>query len=680
MTDNKKLAEDIGNVFSNIAKRQNIYDWLSQQPLSHDWKKEDIQKCKPEYVAVLTKDEREFLLKDCEDSLRYKYKNDEAERKNRKSFKRLGCVFAVIALFIDIVFFKYILAFISGLCFVFGIDKSGNGYVAENSPRKKVYDYLASHPNAREEFLAANKKILDAEAERRDTEKRALARITEDFYKETQKVTRAFSKFIKKSARQHCVDYFIDNSVEYGSGLKMPTRRIFQLFVGLDLLKVCERLGYPYDIFNLSFFPFVSLSISYPDVDTEWDYEDLSWRSPYSKAEEYYEDIQHCVGENTNAGVEYFGIYILQKSGYGHEDEYLRLIYRFASLVAKADGNISTEEADQLKAIQRQVNEFCSQKNENDLPLPPELPAPKPKKPEQPADNAHADEKPVQQKEAQPDTKQDEAEKPKPAKPALEQLDELIGLEGVKAEIHKLHNYVKIQRKREACGMQSVPLAVHCVFTGNPGTGKTTVARILAEIFKDLGLLTKGHLVETDRSGLVAEYVGQTAVKTNKIIDSALDGVLFIDEAYTLASGGSNDYGHEAVATLLKRMEDNRDRLIVVIAGYKDEMQKFIDMNPGLQSRFTRYINFEDYNALALARIFRLNAKRYGYTLSPDADRRLNTVLTDMVLHKDEHFGNAREVRNLFEQTLQHQADRLIGIENVSEHDLATIEAEDIIG
>ena len=679
MTDNKKLAEDIGNVFSNIAKRQNIYDWLSQQPLSHDWKKEDIQKCKPEYVAVLTKEEREFLLKDCEDSLRYKYKNDEAERKNRKSFKRLGCVFAVIALFIDIVFFKYILAFISGLCFVFGIDKSGNGYVAENSPRKKVYDYLASHPNAREEFLAANKKILDAEAERRDTEKRALARITEDFYKETQKVTRAFSKFIQKSARQHCVDYFIDNSVEYGSGLKMPTRRIFQLFVGLDLLKVCERLGYPYDIFNLSFFPFVSLSISYPDVDTEWDYEDLSWRSPYSKAEEYYEDIQHCVGENANAGVEYFGIYILQKSGYGHEDEYLRLIYRFASLVAKADGNISTEEADQLKAIQRQINEFCSQKNENDLPLPPELPAPKPKKPEQPADNAHAEEQPVQQKEAQPEAKQDEAEKPKPAKPALEQLDELIGLEGVKAEIHKLHNYVKIQRKREACGMQSVPLAVHCVFTGNPGTGKTTVARILAEIFKDLGLLKKGHLVETDRSGLVAEYVGQTAVKTNKIIDSALDGALFIDEAYTLASGGSNDYGHEAVATLLKRMEDNRDRLIVIIAGYKDEMQKFIDMNPGLQSRFTRYINFEDYNALALARIFHLNAKRYGYTLSPDADRRLNTVLTDMVLHKDEHFGNAREVRNLFEQTLQHQADRLIGIENVSEHDLATIEAEDIV-
>ena len=682
MAQEKSLGERVEQAFNEIAKRQDIFDWLANQPLSRDWKKEDIEDCKPEYMAVLTKEEREFMLKDCADSLRYKYKNDETEKKNRKSFKRCGCIFAVLMLFIDIVFFKWFFGIISFVCFVLGLDKSGNAYVEQHSPRKRVYEYLASHPNAREEFLAANKKILDAEAERRDTEKRALARITEDFYKETQKVTRAFSKFIQKSARQHCVDYFINNSVEYGNGSKMSTRRIFQLFVGLDLLKVCERLGHPYDIFDLSFFPFVSLSISYPKIDEEWDYEYLSWiqsYSPYSKAEEYYEDIQHCVGENANAGVEYFGIYILQKSGYGHEDEYLRLIYRFASLVAKADGNISTEEADQLKAIQRQVNEFCSQKNENDLPLPPELPAPKPKKPEQPADNAHADEKPVQQNEAQPDTKQDEAEKPKPAKPALEQLDELIGLEGVKAEIHKLHNYVKIQRKREACGMQSVPLAVHCVFTGNPGTGKTTVARILAEIFKDLGLLKKGHLVETDRSGLVAEYVGQTAVKTNKIIDSALDGVLFIDEAYTLANGSSNDYGHEAVATLLKRMEDNRDRLIVIIAGYKDEMQKFIDMNPGLQSRFTRYINFEDYNALSLARIFRLNATRYGYTLSPDAERRLNTVLTDMVLHKDEHFGNAREVRNLFEQTLQHQADRLIGIENVSEHDLATIEAEDIV-
>lgn len=679
MASNKKLAEDVGEILRNVAKRQDIFDWLSQQPLSRDWKKEDIQNCKPEYMVVLKKEERELLLKDCENNLREKYKKDEKEKKNRRSFKSLGCLCATLMIFIDIVFFKCVLCIISAVFFWLGLDKSGNAYLEQHSPRKRVYEYLASHPNAREEFLAANKKILDAEAEQQDIEDRALARITEDYFNEVQKTTKAISKFIIKATRQHSVFYYIRNCIQCTHGDRLNVHTIFQLFVGLDLLKVCERLGHPFEKYSISSFPFVAAGLAYERIDETRSYTMLPYLGIYKKAENYYEAIQHSVGENTEAGLEYFGVYLLQKSGYGHEDEYMRLIYQFASLVAKADGCISTEEADQLKAIQRQVNEFSSQKDENDLPLPPELPAKKPKKPEQPADIANKEEKPVQQKEEKPEAKQETAEKPKPAKPALEQLDELIGLEGVKAEIHKLHNYVKIQRKREACGMQSVPLAVHCVFTGNPGTGKTTVARILAEIFKDLGLLTKGHLVETDRSGLVAEYVGQTAVKTNKIIDSALDGVLFIDEAYTFASGGSNDYGHEAVATLLKRMEDNRDRLIVIIAGYKDEMQKFIDMNPGLQSRFTRYINFEDYNALALARIFHLNAKRYGYTLSPDADRRLNTVLTDMVLHKDEHFGNAREVRNLFEQTLQHQADRLIGIENVSEHDLATIEAEDIV-
>ena len=525
----------------------------------------------------------------------------------------------------------------------------------DSTPRKRLKKYLEAHPNAREEFLAANKEILEKEAEearKKQSESIESTGISKEFLTSNQSLAEEFAAFVRKAAKNSEVVKFLKRIVQYENSTQLTPGTILELFAGLDMLKVSERLGHPFDKDSLASFPFIAVSLGFNDYQLDdWDLSNQSEHSYQEMGEIFYNAVMKGVGMNKDAEVDYFGLYIFRSSGYGHEEDYLRFMYRFASLVAKANGNISAEEADILKEIQSQINEICNQKNTTD----------------------------TQQVQTEDKKEQTAPQQAEPAKPALEQLDELIGLEGVKAEIHKLHNYVKIQRKREACGMQSVPLAVHCVFTGNPGTGKTTVARILAEIFKDLGLLKKGHLVETDRSGLVAEYVGQTAVKTNKIIDSALDGVLFIDEAYTLANGSSNDYGHEAVATLLKRMEDNRDRLIVIIAGYKDEMQKFIDMNPGLQSRFTRYINFEDYNALSLARIFRLNATRYGYTLSPDAERRLNTVLTDMVLHKDEHFGNAREVRNLFEQTLQHQADRLIGIENVSEHDLATIEAEDIV-
>ena len=172
------------------------------------------------------------------------------------------------------------------------------------------------------------------------------------------------------------------------------------------------------------------------------------------------------------------------------------------------------------------------------------------------------------------------------------ELDELIGLESVKEEVHTIANFAKIQQQRKAQGLKVPKMSFHLVFTGSPGTGKTTVARIVARIYKDLGILKSGHTVETDRSGLVAEYVGQTATKTNAVIDSALNGVLFIDEAYALVpENAGSDYGQEAISTLLKRMEDDRDKLVVIIAGYPDEMQRFIDSNPGLQSRFTRYIN-----------------------------------------------------------------------------------------
>ena len=259
------------------------------------------------------------------------------------------------------------------------------------------------------------------------------------------------------------------------------------------------------------------------------------------------------------------------------------------------------------------------------------------------------------------------------------ELKSLIGLPKVKESIESLSNFIKIQQKRVEKGHKSMGLSYHCVFVGNPGTGKTTVARLLASIYKDLGVLKKGHLVEVDRSGLVGEYVGQTAVKTNRVIDSALDGVLFIDEAYTLAVGNNMDYGNEAIATLLKRMEDDRDRLVVVLAGYPHNMHQFIDSNPGLQSRFNRYIEFEDYSVKELEDIFILNVKKNDYEMSSEALIELREVLTRAVSRKDEKFGNARYVRNLFEKTIERQANRLSKTPNVSDDKLLIIESIDII-
>ena len=260
-----------------------------------------------------------------------------------------------------------------------------------------------------------------------------------------------------------------------------------------------------------------------------------------------------------------------------------------------------------------------------------------------------------------------------------QELDELIGLGSVKEEVKSLANFVKLQNKRKEKGMKTPKLSYHLVFTGSPGTGKTTVARIVARIYKDLGILQKGHTVETDRSGLVAEYVGQTAVKTNAIVDSALNGVLFIDEAYALVPENSqNDYGQEAISTLLKRMEDDRDRLVVIIAGYTNEMKRFIDSNPGLQSRFNRYIDFPDYSAKELISIFRMYTKKNQYTISDEGAEALKERMNYAVEHKDRNFGNARYTRNVFEKAIQMQANRLAGKSGLSDQQLMELTAPDI--
>lgn len=260
-----------------------------------------------------------------------------------------------------------------------------------------------------------------------------------------------------------------------------------------------------------------------------------------------------------------------------------------------------------------------------------------------------------------------------------EMLDELVGLESVKEEVRSLANFVKVQKQRQAQGMKTSSVSYHCVFTGNPGTGKTTIARILAAIYKDLGVVKSGHLVETDRAGLIAAYEGQTAIKTNKIIDSAINGVLFIDEAYALlekTQGGG--YGAEAIATLLKRMEDDRDSLVVIVAGYTNEMKDFIDSNPGLQSRFTRYIDFPDYSAADLYKIFMMRASKYGYKLDSDARDCLEQRLEYVVAHKTRNFGNARYARNVFEKAITNQANRISSVKNPTKEQLSQLTVEDV--
>lgn len=260
----------------------------------------------------------------------------------------------------------------------------------------------------------------------------------------------------------------------------------------------------------------------------------------------------------------------------------------------------------------------------------------------------------------------------------IKDLNSLVGLTQVKKEIMAMKNFIEVNRRREEAGLKAPQVSYHYVFTGNPGTGKTTVARILAGIYKDMGILKKGQLVETDRSGLVAEYVGQTAVKTNKIIDSALDGVLFIDEAYALLNETREDFGKEAIATLVKRMEDNRDRLVVILAGYEAEMQQFIDSNPGLRSRFNRYIHFEDYAADELKQIYLGMLKEYDYILPDEGEQVLLEHFERCVASKEKDFGNARYVRNLFERTIKAQAVRLSAQQDNDKPQLETITAEDI--
>jgi SpoVK/Ycf46/Vps4 family AAA+-type ATPase len=364
--------------------------------------------------------------------------------------------------------------------------------------------------------------------------------------------------------------------------------------------------------------------------------------------------------------------------------ELLTIAMRVANLLAKANGEVLADEAAALRALEETLERELARRSEVK------------KRSGKSAEPLAEGDAAAKSREARSESTRAEKSKrgekskrppPTPPKPqpemlaeAMRELEGLIGLGTVKKELTDLAHFLKVQLERRALGLQTADITLHMLFYGNPGTGKTTVARIVSRILGGLGILGTGNTIETDRSGLVAEYVGQTGPKVNRVIDDALDGVLFIDEAYSLAGGeGKDQFGAEAVQTLLKRMEDDRKRLVVILAGYTEPMDRLIRSNPGLSSRFQRTIDFPDYSASELLKIFEGMCDRNHYVVSTATCEKLRRGLERLVEDRDEHFGNARLVRNIFEQAIRRMAVRIVDKAPLTRELLTTLEPDDIV-
>lgn len=369
-----------------------------------------------------------------------------------------------------------------------------------------------------------------------------------------------------------------------------------------------------------------------------------------------------------------------QRRGTANSRALVRAVTNILLYCAAVDDDVTYAEAEYITEAQDKLNAICDAtgvKKGKDSMNPmdfvtSEEPSFKDKHPEKPA-VAGGEEK--QESTA-------EAEQPEEEKPDLEtlmaQMEDLVGLDEVKKDVKNLINLVKVRKLREENGLPNTAMSLHMVFMGNPGTGKTTIARLLGGMYAAIGVLSKGQLIEVDRSGLVAGYVGQTALKTQEVIKSALGGVLFIDEAYSLSSGGEQDFGREAIETLLKAMEDHRDDLIVIVAGYTEPMEGFLSSNPGLESRFNKFFSFPDYDGDQLYKIFLSQCKKNSYELTKKAQKDAKEIFCAMYENRGENFGNGRDVRNFFEDTIVRQCNRLAAMESPTKEDLQTITPKDL--